>query len=170
MGSLDLLSQAKTRMNFTSKYKFWVWTKTSWETKSKMAIRKKWPFLSISFQEMFNGFTKAKMTSTNPQFLDLSSHPLSITKNEFPTKNRLIKWGKTPWEPKMILASIMGHYGSRYGPNKHQKREFLLHMHSTTQKWDPSHEEKWRNCRKREGESTTNSSCVREANTTSKNP
>ena len=60
-----------------------------------------------SFQETFNGFTKEKTTSTNPQFMDLSSQPLIITKNGFATENRLV-WAKTPWEPKMILGSILG--------------------------------------------------------------
>ena len=61
-----------------------------------------------SFQEMINGVTEEKTTSTNPQFVDLYSQLLSITKNGFATKNGLVKWGKTPWETKMISTRILG--------------------------------------------------------------
>ena len=81
MGSLDLLIQANTRMHFTTKYHCWVWTKTTWEAKRKMEIRENNPFDSkLYFRDVY-GFTWENTTSTNPQFVDLSSQPLNITKN-----------------------------------------------------------------------------------------
>ena len=47
-------------MNFTGKYKFWVWTKNVMGTKIENGNWGKMTQVSKSYQETFNGFTEEK--------------------------------------------------------------------------------------------------------------
>ena len=60
------------------------------------------PGEQIQVQEMLMDITRAKTTYIHAQIVNLN------------------------------LDNAYGHYGSKYNPNKHQKRESVLHMHSTT--------------------------------------
>ena len=130
MGSLDLLSQANNHIQTQSNHLTDGFLGLTQPSQHKDALHSqiqvlgmdknvlgtkiengKWgktTQVSKSFQETFNGFIEAKTTSTNTKFVDLSSRPLSITKNGFATKNGLVKWVKTPWEAKTISASVLG--------------------------------------------------------------
>ena len=88
--------------------------------------------VSKSFQETFTGFTEAKMTSTNPQFMDSSSKTFT----------------GFAWE-KMAYSKTPKH-GS------------LLHIHLATQKMNSGHEQMKKRQENREGKTVNNLNYVRE--------
>ena len=93
--------------------------------------------------EMSMGFIGEAMKSLNTQFMDLSSHPLNITKNKFlgmeqkrfATKKRLVNGEINPLSEKFEFNNGSGHFISKNDCYKPKNSESLLAIHSTTQTW-----------------------------------
>ena len=88
MGSLDLLIQAtlciKHIVNQLIKHNHTQLSdmnKTFLRKQNEMTRGKATLHEQIRFQEMFLGFPEVKTASSNPQIVDLFSHPLGIAKN-----------------------------------------------------------------------------------------
>ena len=79
--------------------------------------------------DLTDGFLGLTQPSQHKDALHSKIQLLGMKEKHSSTKNKLIKWEKTPWEQKTISTNILGHYRGKNSLPEHPKRGSLLAIH-----------------------------------------